>query len=161
VSGPEISSAEALWGFQRGLRVTTAAKWYALIAGLSYVVLGLAGWFYTGGGSFTEMSGKLMFGYFGMTPYHNVVHLAIGGLWLLAALVLTPPAAQGINLAIGGTFVLVAVLGYFGFLHFLGIHDGASPDNILHIVTGVVTLAFAGLIPTGRRAGSRRGAERA
>lgn len=157
MSGPETSDAESLWGFQRGMRVTTAAKWYALIAGLSYVVLGLAGWFYTGGGSFTEMSGKYMFGYFGMTPYHNVVHLGIGALWLLAALVLTPPAAQGINLAIGGALVLVAVIGYFGFLHFLGIHNGVSPDNILHLVTGVVTLAFAGIVPTGHRARTARG----
>jgi MFS superfamily sulfate permease-like transporter len=98
-----------------------------------------------------------MFGYFGMTPYHNVVHLGFGALWLLAALVLTPPAAQGINLAIGGALVLVAIIGYFGFLHFLGIHNGVSPDNILHLVTGVVTLAFAGIVPTGHRARTARG----
>lgn len=48
------------------------------------------------------MTAEALFGIFHVTPFHNVVHLGVGALWLLAAFVLTPPAAEGVNFATAG-----------------------------------------------------------
>jgi hypothetical protein len=83
---------------------------------------------------------------------HNIVHLGVGALWLLAAFVLTRPAAEGANLAIGGFYVLAAVLGYLGFLDLLAISSGfGDPDFYLHLITGVVSLLFAGVLGSSDR----------
>jgi hypothetical protein len=141
--GPEV-----VWGVQSHTGVDSLPKKFALVAGLVYAVTGVIGFFFTGFSNFTEMTQRSLFGIFHLTPFHNIVHIGVGGLWLLAAFVLTRPAAEGVNLAIAGVYVLAAVLGYLGSLEFLGIMPGLDADNFLHLVTGVVSLAFAGLIPS-------------
>jgi len=110
------------------------------------------GFFSTGFNSFTEPTGEKLLGIFAITPMHNIVHLGVGALWLLAAFVLTRPAAEGANLAIGGFYVLAAVLGYLGFLDLLAISSGfGDPDFYLHLITGVVSLLFAGVLGSSDR----------
>lgn len=36
------------------------------------------------------MTNHALLGIFMLNPYHNIVHIAIGGLWLIAAFTLTP-----------------------------------------------------------------------
>ena len=144
-----VGEADVVWGVQSSTGVTSLPKKFALVAGLGYVLIGVIGFFFTGFSHFTEMTDTSLFGIFHLTPFHNIVHLGVGGLWLLAALVLTNPAAEGVNLAIAGVYVLAAVIGYLGALEYLGIMPGFDPDFFLHLVTGVVTLLFAGLIPSG------------
>ncbi|MBV9313825.1 MAG: DUF4383 domain-containing protein [Pseudonocardia sp.] len=144
------NTPEVKWGVQSTTGVGSAAKKFALIAGLIYVVGGLIGFFFTGFSNFTEATGTSLFGIFHLTPFHNIVHIGVGAVWLLAAFVLTRPAAEGVNLGIGGVYVLAAILGYFGSLTFLGVMPGLDPDFFLHLVTGVLSLIFAGLIPIGR-----------
>jgi hypothetical protein len=43
-------------------------------------------------------------------------------------------------------------LGYVGALEFLGVMAPMAGDNFLHLITGLVTPAFAGLIPIGHEA---------
>ena len=81
-------------------------------------------------------------GIFMLNPFHNIVHIALGGLWLLAAFALTPAGTEGMNVAIGGTYALATVLGFFGYFSLLSIPAGASGDNFLHLVTALVTLVF-------------------
>ena len=128
--------------------VGSLAQKYAFLAGLVYVGIGVVGFLFTGFNNFTEPTDEALFGIFHLTPLHNVVHLGVGALWLLAALALTNVAAEGVNFAIAGFYVLAAVLGFLGYLELLGIHAGLDADNFLHAVTGVVTLLFAGLIPS-------------
>lgn len=143
----EVAGSDVVWGVRESVGVGSLAKQFALLAGLVYVGIGVIGFFPTGFNNPTENTGEALFGIFAVTPMHNVVHLGVGALWLLAAFVLTRTAAEGTNLAIGGFYVLAAVLGYLGFLDILAVSAGlADPDFYLHLITGVVSLLFAGLL---------------
>ncbi len=142
---------DVTWGIANSVGVDSLPKKFALVAGLVYVVSGLVGFFVTGFENFTEATDVALFGLFHLTPLHNVVHIGVGALWLLAAFALTTVAAEGVNFAIAGFYVLAAVIGYLGFLELLGVHAGADADNFLHAGTGVVSLLFSGLIPSRSR----------
>ena len=120
----------------------TLEQSFSLIAGSVYVIGGIIGFFVTGFGSFTEVTHHSLFGIFMLNPFHNIVHIALGGLWLLAAFALTPAGTEGLNVAIGGTYALATVLGIFGYFSLLSIPAGASGDNFLHLVTALVTFVF-------------------
>lgn len=137
----------AVWGIRSSTGVDTPPKKFALVVGVVYVAIGVLGFFFTGFSHFTEMTGDSLFGIFHLTPFHNIVHIGIGALYLLAALALTAPAAEGVNLAVAGVLVLAAVLGYLGTLEFLGVMPGFEPDFFLHLGLGLASLVFAGLIP--------------
>ncbi|MGH3566999.1 MAG: DUF4383 domain-containing protein [Pseudonocardia sp.] len=142
---------DVTWGIRPTVAVNSVPKKFALVAGLAYVVGGVIGFFFTGFNNVTEATDEALLGIFHITPLHNVVHIGIGALWLLAAFVLTNVAAEGVNFAIAGFYVLAAVIGYLGYLEILGIRAGFDADNFLHIITGVVALLFAGLIPSRER----------
>lgn len=145
VGAGEPGPADMVWGIRSAPGITSLPQKFAALAGTVYVAIGVIGFFSTGFGNFTEDVGHQMFWYFGVTPFHNIVHLGVGGLWLLAAFLLTPVAAEGLNFGIAGVYVLAAILGFLGDLSFLGIRSGYAPDNFLHLITGVVSLLFAGL----------------
>ena len=137
---------EARWGIRDAGRTgakTTPQK-FALIIGIVYIALGVVGFFVTGFGEFVSHSDTALLGIFHLNPFHNVVHLALGALALFAALVLTPPATEGVNFIFAGILLVVAVLGYLGYLQdLLAVPSGLDPDNWLHLVLGVVTLLFS------------------
>jgi len=152
MSAPNEDRPDLVWGIRSSTGVDSLAKRFALLAGLVYVGIGVVGFAFTGFNSFTEPSGEALLGLFPITPLHNVVHLGVGVLWLLAAFALTNVAAEGANLAIAGFYVLAAVLGFLGFLELLAVRPGLDADNFLHAITGVVTLLFAGILPSRSRA---------
>lgn len=145
-SGGEYQPADMRWGIRPELGVRGVAQVFATFAGLLYVGIGVIGFFVTGFSNPTEYVGHKLFWIFGVTPFHNIVHIGVGAVWLIAALTLTKPAAEGVNFAIGGVYALAAILGYLGYLGFLGIGSHLDPDNPLHLATAVVSLLFAGLI---------------
>ncbi|HEY6423745.1 MAG TPA: DUF4383 domain-containing protein [Pseudonocardiaceae bacterium] len=120
----------------------TLAQKYSLVAGVIYLAFGVIGLFWTGLGGGTDMMNDMLFGIFMVNPFHNIVHLTVGLLWLLGAFALTPPATEGLNLAIGSFWVLATLLGFLGYLSSLAINSGATPDNYLHLVTAVATLVL-------------------
>jgi hypothetical protein len=122
----------------------TLEQTYSLVAGASYVVAGILGFFVTGFNNVTEMTNHALFGIFMVNPFHNVVHLALGVFWLLAAFALTPAGTEGMNVALGTTFLLATVLGWLGLFSVLSIPGGASGDNVLHLITAAATFAFGG-----------------
>lgn len=142
---------DVTWGIRPNVAVNSVPKKFALIAGLVYVVGGVIGFFFTGFNNITEATDEALLGIFHVTPLHNIVHIGVGALWLLAAFVLTTVAAEGVNFAIAGFYVLAAVIGYLGYLELLGVHAGLDADNFLHAITGVVALLFSGLIPSRDR----------
>lgn len=129
----------------------TIEQKYALIASVVYTAIGIIGFFVTGFSHMTETTNHALLGLFYLNPFHNVVHIAIGALWLLGALVLSAPATEGLNLSIGAVYVLAAVLGYFGYLSLLNIRPDTDPDNFLHLISGLLTLVFAGPLALLRR----------
>ncbi len=122
---------------------------FSMIAGSVYVVGGIIGFFITGFGSITEMTNHALLGVFMLNPYHNIVHIAIGGLWLIAAFALTPPGTQGMNIAIGGVYALATVLGFLGYLSLLSIPSGMAGDNFLHLVSALLPLIFGSGLLSG------------
>ncbi|MGH3796437.1 MAG: DUF4383 domain-containing protein [Pseudonocardiaceae bacterium] len=126
----------------RGGGTKTVAQRFSLAAGVTYMTVGVVGFFVTGFSNITEMTDHKILGIFMLNPYHNIVHIAIGALWLLGALALTAPATEGLNFAIAGVYLLATVLGWFGYLSLLSIPSGPDPDQFLHLVTAVATLVF-------------------
>jgi Domain of unknown function (DUF4383) len=88
------------------------------------VVGGILGFFITGFASFTEVTNHALFGVFLVNPFHNIVHIALGAFWLLAAFALTPAGTEGMNIAICGIYALATVLGFFGYFSLLSIPVG-------------------------------------
>lgn len=129
-----------------GTRPKAIEQWFALVMGLVLVVVGLLGFLVTGWeGAVTNTDHKLL-GILDINPFHNIVHIGVGALWVVAGLWLIRPSAEGVTLAIGGVLVLTAVLGYLGFLdNLLSIDRPLAPANVLHLVAGLVALLFAGL----------------
>ncbi|MGH3975847.1 MAG: DUF4383 domain-containing protein [Pseudonocardiaceae bacterium] len=124
-------------------RGRTLEQNYALLAGAVYVGVGVIGFFWTGlFTNFTERTNEALFGIFYINPFHNVVHVAVGAVWITAALVLTPVGTEGVNLAIGGFYLLAAILGFLGYLSLVSVPGGNDADNYLHLFSGLVTLVF-------------------
>jgi uncharacterized protein DUF4383 len=120
----------------------TAEQGFSLIAGSTFILVGIIGFFITGFSNITEVTNHALFGIFMVNPFHNIVHIALGGLWLLAAFALTPAGTEGMNIAIGGIYLLTSALGWLGLFSLLSIPSGASGDNVLHLITALATFAF-------------------
>lgn len=139
--------AEKKWGIRPRTGVESTSQGFALIAGLAYATFGVIGFFFTGFDNFTQNTNERLFGIFAINPFANFVLISIGAAWLLAALVLSRPAAEGANFAIGGFLVVAAVLGYLGyFTILLSVDNPMDPVNFLHLVAGVLSVLFSGLL---------------
>jgi hypothetical protein len=123
---------------------------YSVLLGLVVLVLGILGFILTGFSNFTEMTDHAIFGIFQTNPFHNILYIILGLLWLLGAYTLTPPANQGMNIAVGATLLLVAVLGFFGYWSLLSIPSGLNGDNILDLLVGLASLIVGGGLLSGR-----------
>lgn len=113
----------------------------SMILGSIYLVGGLLGFIGTGFGTITGFSTDSFLG-FPLNVYHNIVHIGVGAFWLLGAFALTAAGNEGVNIAIGGVYLLAAVIGFLGYLPLLNIHAGNDVDNYLHLVTALVTVVF-------------------
>ncbi len=138
----------------RGAGKTLEQK-YAIIAGAVYVTIGVLGFFWTGFTSFTEQTTEALFGIFLINPFHNIVHLALGLIWLGAAFTLTPVGTEGVNFAIAGFYLLAAILGFLGYLSLVSVPGGNDADNYLHLFSAVITLIFGSGILSAMRSGRR------
>jgi hypothetical protein len=111
----------------------------AAIAGAFYVILGAAGFAVTGSVGFVQTTGALLFGVFELNGLHNVVHLAVGAVLLVAA-TRRVPVARTINAIVGAAFFAVGLVGLFiigGDLNILAINGG---DEVLNFATAALLL---------------------
>ncbi|MGH2756694.1 MAG: DUF4383 domain-containing protein, partial [Actinomycetota bacterium] len=88
----------------------TPGQVFALAFGAVYVLVGILGFFVADGLTGGSTSDKLIL--FPVNHLHNVVHVAVGALWLAGSR--TPVAAKNVNTLIGVVYLLVAVLGFTG-----------------------------------------------
>ena len=114
----------------------------ALVLGVVYLLVGLAGFLVTGGVGFADPDGNPLI-VFGVNPLHNIVHLLVGAVLLAASR--RTASARAANLAIGATYLLLGIIGLF-------IADATNPlnilafngwDNVLHLGTALVLLGVA------------------
>ena len=120
----------------------------AAVFGAVYTLVGLAGFFVSE--TFAATDDNTLLG-FEVNHLHNIVHLLIG-LALLGASRRTETARR-LNLLIGGTYVVLGIIGWF-------IQDTAAniialnaPDHVLHLVSGALLVAVA--VAADKRAGTR------
>lgn len=120
----------------------TRNQQFALLSAAIYVSAGILGFFVTGTDGFTaDTNDKLII--LGLNPLHNIVHLVLGGTWLAAAA--SRRLAPVVNIALGAGLLAAFALGVAGGAQFLNIDNAAEPDNYLHLVYGVASIAVGRL----------------
>ncbi|HEX6404844.1 MAG TPA: DUF4383 domain-containing protein [Pseudonocardiaceae bacterium] len=138
-------SPEEKFGIRyRGAGARTIDQLYSVLLGIVVIVLGIIGFIQTGFTNYTEMTDHYIIGLFQTNGFHNTVYILVGLLWLLGGLTLTPAGNQGVNIALAGVLLLVAVMGFLGYWHLLSIPGGINGDNLLHLVVAVATLLIGG-----------------
>jgi hypothetical protein len=110
---------------------------FAQVFGAVYVLVGLLGFAFTGFANFAGTSDdKLLL--FGVNPLHNIVHIAVGALWLASSR--TEASARAVSTLIGAVYLVVGILGLF----ITGSSDLNinQPDNALHLASAALGLYF-------------------
>lgn len=122
----------------------------AIVFGVTYFAVGVAGFFVTGFSGWLEATGDQLI-IFHINPFHNLVHIAVGALWVMGALLPQRGAAAGVFLGIGAVYLAAAVLGFLGALPILGIESALAPVNFLHLVTAVAAIGVAATLGDWRK----------
>ncbi|MBV8695574.1 MAG: DUF4383 domain-containing protein [Chloroflexi bacterium] len=113
-----------------------------LVGGIIFILIGILGFFpvFTPGGA--------LLGLFAVNAVHNIVHLLLGIIALIAVYL---GMSQLYNKVIGIVYLLLAIIGFIllpvgpGLL--LGIVAINLADNFLHLVLGIVLAGVGFLVP--------------
>lgn len=128
-------------------------KIVASVFGAVYLLVGLLGFTVSGGHPAAGHMGGLLLGIFMVNTLHNVVHLLIGAVLLIAGLRGSERTAATADATIGGAYLLVFLYGLIVPLssaaNFVALN---SADNVLHLLSALL-LGVVGLVGLrGRRA---------
>ena len=118
--------------------------------GAVYLLVGLVGFAVTGAVGFAATEGKDLI-VFSLNPLHNLIHVAVGGLFLVGARA-GASTSRGVNLLIGAVYLLVGVVGLFIVGQSANIIALNHPDNALHLATAALALAIGASERSGRPA---------
>jgi hypothetical protein len=139
---------------------STPARLYCLLVGGVLVIAGIIGFFYSA--SFDagdSIRSDDVFGILAVNGWHNLVHIAIGGLLLVAA----GGAARTGAMAVGILYLALSALGFIAtggdgisFVASNGVLIDLVPvndeDNVLHLVLGITGVLAAVATKEGRTA---------
>lgn len=117
------------------------AQVFALVLGVVYLAVGVLGIFVANDFVGGEAEDKLIV--FRVNHLHNLIHIALGAIWISASR--SFGLAKKANVFLGGTLLVVALLGFTGIdlVHtLLNITSSMDPDNFLHLVTGALSVFF-------------------
>jgi hypothetical protein len=132
------------------LQNLSPAQLYALVFGTVLVAAGIIGFFYESTFTDDESVRDAVFGILDVNGWHNVVHIATGGLGLLA-FAAGAYAARTYAFGLGAVYILVAIWGFI-------VGDGDSilsivpvntEDNVLHLLIGLAGLGAGAATPAG------------
>jgi hypothetical protein len=133
------------------------AEVYALVIGLTLVVAGIAGFFYSASfatGDGTERDAVL--GILDVNGWHNLVHIASGVIGLLAAG--SYRGARLYALGFGAVYLVVTLLGFIAgdgdeIFNLIPVN---TEDNFLHLLIGIAGIGAGLATPaTERHPGAR------
>lgn len=119
----------------------TPAQLFALVFGIVYLLVGIAGFFATD--DFTGGTTDDTLIIFHVNHLHNIIHLLIGAAWIAASR--RHDTAKTANTAIGVAYLVFAVLGFLLpnlMQDLINVQSRTDPDNFLHLVTGGLSLYF-------------------
>ena len=124
------------------------ARLYATLVGGVLVIAGIIGFFYEA--SFATGSDVVsddVFGLLAVNGWHNLVHIALGLLGLVAA----GYAARTYALGVGLLYLVLAIWGFLETENGVGVLLDLVPinteDNVLHLVLGLTGLAAGAATP--------------
>lgn len=120
------------------------ARTVALIFGVIYTIIGVAGFLGPIGGT-AGMAPSVLLGFASVNLVHNIVHLAIG-FWGLTAAGDEVRAASYCQI-VGVVLIVLALLGFF-VPNPLGLVPLGGNDPWIHLASGVI-LAFVGFTRAG------------
>jgi hypothetical protein len=127
---------------------SSPAQLYCLLVGAVLVIVGIIGFFYEA--SFAtgdSIRSHDVFGILSVNGWHNLIHIAIGALLLVAA----GSAARGAALLVGLLFIALCILGFIATSN-SGIGSIAeqdtlfklvpvnNEDNVFHLILGITGL---------------------
>lgn len=115
----------------------TVNQTVAGVFGVVYLLVGVLGFFVHSDGFAAKTGGKLL-GIFEVNPLHNVAHLLIGAVLLVAARTLA--SARAANTAVGAVYLLLGVVGLFILDSSANILALNGADNALHLVSAALLL---------------------
>jgi hypothetical protein len=137
------------------------ARLYCLLVGAVLVIAGIIGFFYEA--SFAtgdSIRTHDVFGVLSVNGWHNLVHIAIGALLLIAA----GSAARGAALFVGVLYIVLCILGFIATsnsgIGFIAENDTLvrlvpvnNQDNVLHLILAITgVIAFYASRPASRAA---------
>jgi hypothetical protein len=109
------------------------AQTFALVFGVVYLLVGILGFI------LAPDEGDKLFGIFQVNLLHNIVHLAVGALFLAGSA--TRERSKQVNLLVGVVYGVVAVLGFPDIL-VDDLLDANAADDFLHLATAALALYF-------------------
>ncbi|MGI8864548.1 MAG: DUF4383 domain-containing protein [Solirubrobacteraceae bacterium] len=119
------------------------AQPFALIVGIVYLAGGVIGFILTGFSGLVTSHGPTipLFG-FEVNIFHNIVHLVIGGAFIVVSRLSDPAITQGVLIGGGAIYLAAALLGFLEKLPILAINGSLAPDNFLHLFSGAAAVVF-------------------
>lgn len=120
----------------RATSAKSPAQMFALAFGVVYLLVGILGFI------LAPDEGDKLFGLFQVNLLHNIIHLAVGALFLAGSS--NHERAKQVNLLIGVVYGLVAILGLANILVDApdGLLDANAADDFLHLGSAVLALYF-------------------
>ncbi len=134
---------------------SSPARLYCLLVGAVLVVAGIIGFFYEASfATGNSIVASDVFGILAVNGWHNLVHIAIGGLLLVAA----GSAARGAAMFVGVVYIVLCILGFIatgdGGIGFIAENDTLiklvpvnNEDNVLHLILGLTGVLAAVATP--------------
>jgi hypothetical protein len=120
-----------------GRRINTLV---AFAFGAVFVLVGLSGFFVSGGHHAAGAEGGQLLGLFQVNALHNVVHLAVGAA-MIAAAIIGNRAAKSANTLFGVVYLAVFAFGVFAIGTAANIIALNGSDNALHLALGLALTA--------------------
>lgn len=126
----------------RSTSAKSPAQMFALAGGVVYLLVGILGFI------LAPDVGDKLFGLFQVNLLHNIIHLAVGALFLVGSS--SHVRAKQVNLLIGVVYGVVAILGFPDIL-VDDLIDANAADDFLHLASAVLALYFGTVGAEGAR----------
>ncbi len=130
------------------------ARPVALVFGVFYLATGLFGFAATGFHGFVTPAGASLLGV-KVNIFHNIVHLGIGAILIIASRLPDAAMTQGTLLGVGVLYVAAVLLGFLGKLPIIAITSAQNVDNFFHLFSATVVIV-AGLAGAAQQRASDR-----
>ena len=137
---------------------TSLAQRVMPLFGVLYVAIGLIGFAVTGFSNFLQNTDdSILLSGLSVNPFHNLVHLAIGGFLIIMSRQ-TPTTAEGACLGVGLFYVAAFVIGVVGGtnLTILSMQGAGDLENFNHLINGVLLLGIGLVSSSASEAEAKR-----